>query len=484
MESFPFGAVFAVCYLLAQGYFLIRALIRPGRAPSSRVAWVLVMLALPALGMLGYLLFGETNIGRRRAARYRQIQSDMRAGAHRQAKEVEAGTELASPDLRHLFQYVEAVCGVVPLRGNRARLLADSEATIDAMTADIDAAEDHVHLLFYIWLDDNSGIRMAEAAIRAARRGVAVRAMADDIGSRRLIRSAHWKRMADAGVQLTRALPVSNPLVHPVRGRIDLRNHRKIVVIDNRITYCGSQNCADASFAVKSKYAPWVDLMVRFEGPIAVQNQTLFISDWMAHRKDDLRPILTQPRPDFPTGGILAQVIGTGPTVHAETMPELFDLLIHAARRELVLTTPYYVPTEAMQSALCIAARRGVDCTLVMPARNDSWIVAAASRSYYYELLKAGVKICEYPLGLLHAKSLTFDGRAALIGSANLDRRSFELNYENNILLEDAELTGELRARQQSYIDASHVMTIEEVTHWGFWWRLWHNTVAMFGPVF
>ncbi|NIZ08392.1 cardiolipin synthase [Pseudooceanicola sp. HF7] len=484
MEEFSYWPLLAVLYTLAQLGFLLRALTRPGRAPSSRLAWLLVMLAAPGVGMLGYLFFGETNIGRKRAARYKGIQDYVRLGAQRQAEVVEAGAHHASEEVRHLFSYVESVCGFLPVRGNTAELLADSEAVIDAMVADIDAAQDHVHMLFYIWLDDGSGIRVADAVIRAAKRGVTVRAMADDIGSRRMIRSDHWKRMGAAGVKLTRALPITNPLLQPVRGRIDLRNHRKIVVIDNRITYCGSQNCADAAFEVKKKYAPWVDLVVRFEGPIAIENQALFISDWMAHRREDLRPILDAARPPHPTGGVLAQVIGTGPTIHAEAMPEMFELMIHAAREELVLTTPYYVPTEAMQSAICITARRGVNCTLVVPARNDSWIVAAASRSYYEDLLNAGVKIYEYPHGLLHAKSLTLDGHAALIGSANLDRRSFELNYENNILLEDVALTTALRERQQSYIDASLAVDPAQVAQWHFGRRLWYNTVAMLGPVF
>src|SRR5262249_11860304 len=160
-----------------------------------------------------------------------------------------------------------------PVGGNTAHLLADSNATIDAMVADIDAAKDHVHLLFYIWLPDNNGRKIIEALKRAAARGVACRVIADDLGSRALIRSAHWQDMRQAGVRVANELPIGNPLVRPFMGRIDLRNHRKIVVIDDRITYCGSQNCADPEFLVKAKYAPWVDAMMRFEGPIARQNQ-------------------------------------------------------------------------------------------------------------------------------------------------------------------------------------------------------------------
>jgi len=271
--------------------------------------------------------------------------------------------------------------------------------------------------------------------------------------------------------------------LRPLRGRIDLRNHRKILVIDNRITYCGSQNCADPEFRIKAKFAPWVDAMMRFKGPIARQNQYLFASDWMAQvDDDDLNPLLRQP---LPSGdhGVTAQVIGTGPTVRNSAMPEVFETLMYTARRELVITTPYYVPDESMQSALCACARRGVATTIIFPARNDSWIVGAACRSYYADLLAAGVRIYEYEGGLLHAKSLTLDGEVTLIGSANMDRRSFDLNYENNILFYDPTLTAEIRRRQDSYLALSHPVTTAMVARWSMARRLWNNTIAMLGPI-
>jgi cardiolipin synthase len=176
-------------------------------------------------------------------------------------------------------------------------------------------------------------------------------------------------------------------------------------------------------------------------------------------------------------------VIGTGPTVRYSAMPEMFETLMYAARKELVISTPYYVPDEAMQAALCASARRGVDTTIIFPARNDSWIVGAASRSYYKDLLTAGVRIFEYQGGLLHTKSLTVDGEVALIGSANMDRRSFELNYENNILLYDQALTTDVRQRQASYIEQSRPVAGSTVDSWTWRHRLLNNTIAMLGPV-
>src|SRR5207247_3659203 len=217
-------------------------------------------------------------------------------------------------------------------------------------------------------------------------------------------------------------------------------------------------------------------------GPIARQNQYLFASDWMAQMGGDLTPLLRQPLPPRDPG-LTAQVIGTGPTVRNGAIPELFEPLMYTARRELVITTPYYVPDEAMQSALCASARRGVKTTIIFPARNDSWIVGAASRSYYSDLLAAGVCIHEYEGGLLHTKSLTLDGEITLIGSANMDRRSSELNYENNILFYDPTLTAEIRRRQGAYLACSHPVTAETVAHWPMTRRLWNNTIAMLGPI-
>jgi cardiolipin synthase len=197
---------------------------------------------------------------------------------------LEAGDQQANPPDKyaHLFQVGKTVSGLNAVSGNRAYLLKDSNQTIDTMVADIDAATNHVHLLFYIWLPDTNGCKIVDALLRAAARGVTCRAIADSLGSRVMIGSKHWQALRRAGVNLAGALPIGNPLLRPLMGRIDLRNHRKIVVIDNQITFCGSQNCADPEFRIKPKYAPWVDAMIRFEGPIALQNQYLFASDWEA----------------------------------------------------------------------------------------------------------------------------------------------------------------------------------------------------------
>jgi cardiolipin synthase len=465
--------------LLIQLALIARVLLRPHRDPASRIAWVVVIVGLPVMGILAYILLGEVNIGRHRVQRMREVLARMPAVTAADAQQLMP----AVPErYEHLFRVGRSISGFDPIGGNSGRLLDNSDATIDAMVADMDAARDHIHLLFYIWLPDNNGRKIVEALRRAAARGVTCRAMADDLGSRLMIRSPHWQAMDAAGIRLARALPIGNPLLRPLKGRIDLRNHRKIVVIDDRITYCGSQNCADPEFRIKAKYAPWVDAMMRFEGPIARQNQHLFAADWMAHKDDDVADLLRRPIPATPPG-LPAQVIGTGPTMRYSAMPEMFESLIYSARRELVITTPYYVPDDPLQTALCASARRGVATTIVFPARNDSWVVAAASHSYYGDLLAAGVRIFEYVGGLLHTKSLTLDGEVTLIGSANMDRRSFELNYENNILFHDPALTAAMRRRQESYIAQSNPVAAAVVNDWSWRRRLWNNAVATLGPV-
>ncbi|MDA0933897.1 MAG: cardiolipin synthase [Planctomycetota bacterium] len=475
MPWFWIAAATALVHVAA----IARAILRPHRQPESRLAWILVMLLLPGLGLVAYLLVGETQVGRRRAERLRRALTALPdpglvAGPAAGVKERFAG----------LSRVASSVNGYGPVSGQEIELMADSNAAIDRLVEDIGAARGHVHVSFYIWLADRNGLRVATALCDAARRGVTCRALADGLGSRDFIRSPHWRDMRAAGVHVGSALPIGNPLLRALRGRIDLRNHRKIVVIDGAITYVGSQNCADPEFRVKAKYAPWVDAMVRVVGPVARQNQHLFASDWMEQVDDPLRTLFDAPLPDAAAGsGSTAQVIGTGTTVRTSAMPEVFASLFHTARHELVVTTPYYVPDAQIQAALCASAHRGVPTTLVVPATNDSWIVAAASRSYYAELLDAGVRIFEFGGGLLHTKSVTVDGEVTLIGSANLDRRSFDLNYENNLLAFDPALTVVVRHRQDLYLGDSHEVLRAEVDAWPIRRRLWNNALAMFGPI-
>jgi cardiolipin synthase len=457
---------------------LARAILRPHREPAARLAWVILIIIAPLVGALAYLLLGETRIRRRR------IGSEVDARLPRPAGDEAARNRLQSSEHRAPFALAATVNNIGPTGGNVAELAADSNAAIDAMVCDIDAATATVHLITYIWLEDRNGLKMKEALVRAARRGIAVRVLADALGSRLFIRSSHWRALNDSGVQARVALPVGNPLWTIIRGRIDLRNHRKLLVIDNHIAWCGSQNLADPEFRLKPRFAPWVDVMTRWRGPVAAHCQFLFVSDWIGEGGEDISDCLIRTAAARPHGGnTIAQVIGTGPTLPYDAMPTSFAELIHSAREELVVTTPYFVPDEQLIYALLSAARRGVRTVLVFPKRNDSFFVAAASRSYYSDLVAAGCRIFEFRPGLLHAKTMVVDREIGLIGSANLDRRSFELNFENNILFSDAEFAAVIRARQDEFVAQSNEVTAADVAAFGLSARLKQNFFAMLSPI-
>ena len=322
-------------HIIVLSAVFVRILLRPNREPASRIAWITVVAALPVVGVIAYLLLGETNIGRRNRSAMRKAIAQMPGQIAEGANASQVPSKYA-----HLFHVGSSISGFQPLAGNRAELMAGSNNTIEHMVADIDAATDQVNVLFYIWLADNNGTKIADALKRAATRGLTCRAMVDGLGSRSLIKSSLWREMGASGVHTAIALPLGNPLLRPLQGRIDIRDHRKILVIDGRLTYCGSQNCADPEFRIKPKYAPWVDAVVRIEGPVARQNQLLFATDWMTYTGEDLSDSSPEPMPQI-DGHIVAQVIASGPTLRHSAMPEMFESLIFGAREELVITTPY-----------------------------------------------------------------------------------------------------------------------------------------------
>ena len=464
---------------LADIAILLRVLLRPHREPASRLAWIIVVIALPLLGIVAYLILGEIKISGRR----REHGRDIDASLPHPKGDPTCLDQLGKGPHQAPFTLARAINQLDPTCGNSAWIAADSNVAIDEIVADIDAATRHVHLCTYIWLADHNGLKVKDACIRASKRGVEVRLLVDALGSHRLIRSKHWGEMREAGCQARVALPVGNLLWTLIRGRVDLRNHRKLLVIDNRIAWCGSQNVADPEFRIKPRYAPWVDIMTRWEGPTAQQNQFLFASDWMAEGGDDIRHLLTDKVEAQPSGSVLAQVIGTGPTASFDAMPSTFSELIHSAREELVVTTPYFVPDEQLLFALTSAARRGVKTILALPKRCDSHVVARTSQSYFEDLLQAGVELYEYRCGLLHAKTMVADREIGLIGSANLDRRSFELNFENNILFADREFADAVRRRQDQYLAKSDPFTREDLARFGIVQRLWQNLLATMSPV-
>lgn len=458
--------------------FIARVLIRPRLDPSVRLAWIMVIEAVPLAGILAYLLFGEVRMNQAEVQRMADVR-DRLTGLRTPSPDV-----LASPPnfARPVVAANVAVGGMDALQGNRINLLEESDAAIGRLVDAIDRARDHVHILFYIWLPDHSGARVAEAVERAARRGVACRLIVDALGSRALVRSAHWRRMKEAGAECVTAFPWGLPFISILFRRLDLRNHRKILVVDNRLAFTGSRNCADMAFAVKSRYAPWVDVLFSVEGPAVRQLQSVFLGDWMSYTGRDLGDML-QLVDAVDRPGMAAQIVATGPDRRAGSVSDCLSGMLHAARERVVITTPYYVPDAALDAAIRAAARRGVEVTMILPARNDSLVVGATSEGFYYGLLSAGVRLHMFQPGLLHAKIMTVDGRMAMVGSANLDRRSFELNYEVNMAVFDEALVAAIDARQASYLDRAQEITLNEVRGWSVLRRLRNNLLALASPL-
>jgi len=473
--------LFLLLYVAVVAAMSVHIFLRDTYSPQARMAWFVVVVLVPYVGAVLYYFLGRNKLNRRATMRHAQIVATIRAKAARYKTPRDTVEALIHPDFAPAFRYATSINGFQPTDGNTVELMADADETVRRLVADIDAATDHVHVLTYIWLDDGTGTAVAEALMHAAQRGVTCRALADGMGSRAFVHSPLWTRMREAGVQTAIALPFSNVLNTLLFSRIDLRNHRKIVVIDGQITYCGSRNMADPEFRTKPRFAPWVDVMLRVTGPVVTQNALLFASDWMQATNQPFEDFRIAPVPH--QGNVCAQVMGDGPTGRGGATPQLVATLLSCARREVVITTPYFVPDALLLGALTAAAWRGVQVTLIFPARNDSWIVAAASHSYYRQLLEAGCTIHEFQGGLLHAKSLTVDGTVCLVGSSNLDLRSFDLNYENNLLVQDEAVTRAVRERQASYLARSTPVSLDAVRAVPAPRRIFNNVVATLGPV-
>lgn len=455
-----------------------RVLIRPQMEPSVRLAWIMVIEALPLVGILAYVLFGEVRMKQAEVQRMADVR-DRLTGLRTPTDALMADP----PDFaRPVIAANAAVGGMSSVTGNRIVLLEESDEAIDRLVDAIDGARDHVHLLFYIWLTDHSGGKVADALSRAALRGVAVRVIVDALGSRVLVRSQYWTQMKEAGAECVTAFPWGLPFISILFQRLDLRNHRKILVIDNRLAFTGSRNCADMAFAVKPRFAPWVDVLFSVEGPAVRQLQAIFLGDWMSYTGRDLGPMLA-PVDMIADCTTIAQVVATGPDRREGSISDCLSGMLHAARERVTITTPYYVPDMALDAAIRAAARRGVAVTMILPERNDSLIVEATSQGFYYGLLEAGVRLILFRPGLLHAKILSVDGRMAMVGSANLDRRSFDLNYEVNMTVVDKALVATLDERQASYVDRGRVMTLDEVKNWSVWRRLRNNLLALASPL-
>ncbi|MEX0776426.1 MAG: cardiolipin synthase [Phycisphaeraceae bacterium] len=433
---------------------MIPIILRRRMTPVTSLAWLAVVFLSPELGVVLYLLLGSNHLGRRRRRRHRRVVATMRSEARLAIQLAHA----ARPTIEIMHQPIviqsEAIGGFNILGGNNVEFLDDQEGTINRLVQDIDAARHHVHILVYIFACDQTGRRIVEALCRASARGVTCRVLVDAAGSWGFFgRNGLAHQLAAANVRCLPVLPAA-PLRRKL-ARLDLRNHRKLVVIDAKVAYSGSQNICDAEYG--TRHLRWVDLMGRFTGPIVTQLQMVFLEDWAFETGEELdgEELLAPP---MPTGQVSAQAVPTGPNYESQTLPRVILTALNVAQRKVIMTTPYLVPDEPTTLALAMALDRGVEVSLVVPRKGDHWLVAAAGRAYYEELLELGVQIYEFDRGLLHAKTMTVDDSFALLGSSNLDIRSFYLNFELNVLLYGPEITAKMRFAQMRYIAESTLL--------------------------
>jgi cardiolipin synthase len=380
------------------------------------------------------------------------------------------------PALSPAVALAEKLGGSPILGGNAVELLVDYDGTIARLVTDIDRAENHVHLLFYIFADDRATAPVIEALGRAAKRGVRCRVLADALGSRAGLRTLR-PRLTAMGVAVHALLPVS--LLPWRKARLDLRNHRKIAVLDGRVGYTGSQNLIAADFKGGIAYE---DLMARVTGPAVLELQYVFAADWFLETNEVLDGEAEFPAPEI-TGGAPAQALPSGPDFPTQNNQRLFVALVHGARKRVVLTTPYFIPDEPLLQALQTAALRGVEVHLVVSEKGDHVIVSLAQRSYYEDLLEAGARIHLYREIFLHAKHLSVDDSVAVIGTSNLDIRSFALNAEVMLMIYDRGVAARLAAEQERYFANSRLLTLSAWRQRSFGSKLAQNLARLLSPL-
>lgn len=423
----------------------------PRRSPPAAArTWLLLVFFLPLLGLPLYLLLGQPWLSGQRRERQGQASHAIREGQIPQ-RALRWQPPPASP-AAETAPLVERLGDFMPVRGNAVELLDDYDGSIRALIADIDAARERVHLLYYLMFDDAVGEAVAAALARAAGRGVRCRLLLDAVGAK-----PGYRRFAAplraAGVEVEQMMP--DNLRWRRSSRMDLRNHRKIAVIDDHVGYVGSQNLADAMFVPGH---PNRELVARARGPIVSHMEAVFASDWYMETGRLLEVSPVRPVHDE---DMAAQLLPSGPAYPFGNAGDTVISLIHLARHRLVLTTPYFVPDDATVSALRIAALSGVDVHLVLSATNNKAVVRLAQQAYYEELLQAGVKIALYKPHFIHAKHMSVDDSIALVGSINLDIRSFALNAEIGLLCYDQRVVARMLEIEADYLAHSEILSLE-----------------------
>ncbi len=430
------------------------------RRPSSGMAWLLVIMLIPLLGFVIFLCLGQTRVGRKRDEKQAEVNAIV---ADRTAAVPTLEKDFPGPEYVKSLATLNRNLGAQPVTpGNRIDLFPGYGDSIDAMTEAVEHASTWVHVEFYITAWDNVTGPFYEALVRAVERGVTVRLLFDHLGSRGIPGYKEFKaRLDKSGIEWHPMLPIQ-----PLKGewrRPDLRNHRKILIVDGTVAFTGSQNLIEPGYNKPKNHEAgreWVELMARIHGPAVSALNLLFATDWYSETGVKLTEELGTVPPTV--GEIEGQVIPSGPGFATENNLRAFTTLLYSAQRRLSITSPYFVPDESLLYAITTAAQRGVEVELFVSELGDQFMVYHAQRSYYEALLRAGVRIYLYPAPyILHAKFFSVDDDVAVLGSSNMDMRSFGLNYEVSLMLLGPEVVSGMRKVQDTYREMSKELTLE-----------------------
>lgn len=470
-------------YWLIIAMVTIRILLKR-RPVTSTLTWLLIIYIIPLVGVISYLTFGELHLGKRRIIKAKGMQPSVETWLEKlkQSKHIfcKNNSQVAEP----LFQLCKKKQGIAGVKGNKIKLLTNYQDALISIIHDIDTAYCNIEMVFYIWRDQGLVDKVTEALINAAKRGIKCRIMIDSAGSWSFFHSHKPKKMRAAGIELIESLKVN--LFRFFLRRMDLRQHRKIIIIDNNISYVGSMNMIDPRFYKQNAgIGQWVDIIARMEGPVSTTLGIVYAFDWEMETGQRILP----PPPDISlipfeyANGHTTQVIASGPGFPEELIQQSLITAIFSARKQLIFTTPYFVPSDDLIHAICTAAMRGVEVLMVVPSRNNSFLVRWASRAFYSELLEAGVKIYQFNHGFLHTKSISIDGELSLIGSVNLDMRSLWLNFEITVVIDDKNFGSDLMLVQYDYIEHSAPLMQQNWNKRPLWNRVIERICYFFSPL-
>ncbi len=438
-------------------------LLRRQGQPRAALAWLLAMFALPAVGVVAWWLIGRTSMVRKRRKRRARARDFAARYGMPHTEPCAAFDGLLPP--RALGE------SMFTSHGNRVELLFDGPSAFPAMEAAIEGAKRTVHVMFYIFHDDETGRRWRDLLVERARAGVTVRVLIDAWGTPRFT-GKFSDPLRAAGAEVAAFLPSHfMPLLAP---RFNFANHRKLLVVDDRIAFTGGMNVGD-------EYAHrWRDVMARIEGPAARALDHVFLDDWYFASKQNV-PLPERP-PVEKTGSVDCAVVASGPE-RASYIHDAYFILFTRAVRRIWIVTPYFIPTDALATALTTAAGRGVDVRVLLPSTSDVGVVKHAARSFYADLLAAGVKIYEYQGPMLHAKAFLIDEDISTVGSANVDTRSFRLNFEIGCFLSDLTAGAKIAHWYEELLAGSHQVTLAEVRARSTSEKLLESAAHLFSPL-